>query len=393
MKFFVPTNWDDKLIEALDKDFVSGVYGKLASDCLGGGRPSCVSPHISRRKIAVYINKIHKKGIPFNYLANSLCLDNNEWTIRGQRNFRKLFDWLTKVNVDSVTVANAYLLEWIKKNYTSLKVNVSTIAGVNSIARAKYWEEIGADKITLSISGVSRNLRLISKIREAVKCDLQLIANLDCLYNCPFEVYHNTLASHGSQTGHRSKGFFINYCYLYCRYKQWSNPMNIIRGGWIRPEDVKYYEAIGINSVKLVDRNMTTEGLLRIITAYKNEKYDGNLMDLFPNPSKNIMSGKINFFHNIKYFFHPFSVNIFKLIKGRQFLIPHGIYIDNRALDGFIEHFLKGKCEGDCKECGYCENIANTVVKIDEESRQKTIKKYEDYISDIESGRIFRFIN
>ena len=58
--------------------------------------------------------------------------------------------------------------------------------------------------------------------------------------------------------------------------------------------------------------------------------------------------------------------------------------IDNRALDGFAEHFKTHDCyHSSCDECGYCQRWAEKVVRIDEEKRQAILKKFDAFIEAI----------
>lgn len=393
MKFSVPFNWQEELLFKIKRDCVDELYGKLAADFMGGGRPSFSIPGISKKKAAILIQKARNNGLSFNYLLNATCLGNEEWTISGQRRLNALLDWLINAGVEMVTVSIPYILQLIKKRYPQLKVCVSTQAGVDTIQRAKYWEELGADQITLPEISLNREFEMLKQIRHNVKCELQLIANLDCLYNCPFWVYHAVLNSHGSQSGHRSRGFLIDYCSIICNFKKINDPVEFIRSGWIRPEDIHYYQDIGINRIKLVNRGMTTEAILRVIDAYTNGYYEGNLLDLFSRPSKNIMFQKVNLFHRFKYFFRPFSVNIFRFMKAKHLISEMDIYIDNRALDGFIEHFLKESCHlKSCADCGYCQEVAREAVKFVPSWRTTIIYKYRDYLNDIISNKMFTYI-
>ena len=190
MKFSVPTNWQDDLLSDIKKKDVVEVYGKLAKDYIGGGRASAIIPNPSKKKAVQHIRDLSKNGFKFNYLLNSTCLDNEEFTRKGQGKIYKLLAWLSAIGVDSVTVAIPYLLEMIKKQYPNFRVSISTHTGIDSVQRAKNWEDLGADKLTLSVLDVNRDFRQINKIRKAVKCKLQVIANLTCLYNCPFYKYH-----------------------------------------------------------------------------------------------------------------------------------------------------------------------------------------------------------
>lgn len=392
MKFSVPTNWQKDLVSNIRVDCIEDLYGQLASDFIGGGRASYALPSISKKNVIAQIQEIHKNGMRFNYLLNASCLDNKEWTASGQKRIRKFLDWLVEIKVDIVTVTIPYLLELIKRQYPNLKVYVSTLAGVNSIERAKYWEDLGADGIGLFGQDVNRDFALLKQIRKEIKCQLFLIPNNSCLYRCPFFIYHGILTSHASQIDHRTKGYMIDYCRISCDYKKIAEPINLIRADWIRPEDIHYYEDIGIDKIKLVDRSMTTERIKLIVQAYTERFYDGNLLDLFPFPSRSIAFLNSNPFHKVRYFFRPFSVNLFKLIKGKSLLGEDiKIYIENRKLDGFLEKFLKESCNlKSCRECSYCEDIAKEVVKIDHTYYQNTITNYRSFLDSIISSEIFR---
>lgn len=393
IKFYVATNWQEDLIPLIRKEYVDELYGKLSADFIGGGRASSMLPQISKKHASIHIQKAHESGLKFNYLLNATCLDNLEWTITGQRKIRALLDWIVKLKVDSVTVSIPYLLELIKKRYPKLKVYVSTQAGVDGPQRAIYWYNLGADRITLSVLDVNRDFPLLKEIRKSVKCELQLIANLECLYRCPIYKYHSVLNAHSSQSNHITKGFVIDYCHLRCNFIKIANPVEFIRAGWIRPEDIHYYEDIGINHIKLVNRGMSTQEILLIVNAYSDRYYNGNLLDLFSAPTKNIVYQNPNLIHKLRYFFRPFSVNIFKLLKYRRFFTGYGIYIDNQKLEGFLEYFLKESCSlKSCKDCGYCDKVAKKVIKIDEDYRNKNLTKYQEFLDNIISGEIFKYI-
>lgn len=392
MKFSVPTNWQKDLIPKLRKDCVYELYGKLNADFVGGGRASSVIPLTSKKQVRTHISEAHKNNIKFNYLLNATCLNNLEWTISGQRRLQQLMNWLMDLGVDSVTVAIPYLLELIKKQYPQLKVYVSTQAGVDTIERAKYWEDLRADEITLSFLDINRNFHLLREIRKNIKCKLKLIANLDCLYNCPFYQYHSVLNSHASQSNHPTRGFMIDYCYLSCSRRRLMNPVEFIRSPWIRPEDIHHYEDLGIDKIKLVNRGMTTEKICLVVNAYTNRYYEGNLLDLFSDPSKNIMQIESSLFHKFKYFFRPFSVNLLRFYKGKELFLSREVYIDNRALNDFLEHFLKEDCYlKSCEDCGYCKRVAERVVKISPEYRQCIFKKHSEFLDMLISGRMFNY--
>lgn len=392
MSFTVPFNGDIELIRRL-ADFPEAyeVYGKMTSDAVGGGKNSFQTPFIGKKQIVEAIETAHKTGIKFNYLLNSSCLGNSECSRRGNRKIIKLIDWVVGSGADSVTVAVPWLLEVIKDKYPDFPVNISTLAGVATPEKAYYWEKLGAERITLLKLDVNRDFERLKNIRARVKCGLHLIVNVNCLWGCPFYISHENAAAHASRSTDRSKGFLIDYCRIKCRYMQMQDPVKLISSSWIRPEDLHYYEDIGIDGFKIIDRGMATDTILEILRAYSERTYEGNLMDLFPDPSKSISFGRKSFLVKARYFLRPFSVNIFKLLKFRR-LLDDSVYIDNKKLEGFLEGIKNIDCRGLlCEECGWCRKYFEKAVTVDEEASKRIKNNYRESLENVVSGDIFRY--
>lgn len=389
MRFSVATNWEHRLIQQTASEKVTEFFGKLAHDDVGGGRAAFLIPPVSRKHAAEHVRVAHQQGKKFNYLLNATCLGNMEWTMAGQRKIRRLLDWLSEVGVDSVTVSIPYLVELIKESYPQLKVGISTQVGINNERRARFWEELGADKLCLSFVDINRNFSALERIRQGVSCELQLIANLLCLYGCPFYAYHSDLNAHASQSHHRLKGFVTDYCSLKCTHRRFANPVEFVRAPWIRPEDIHHYEGLGIDSLKLVDRGMTTEALLKIIEAYTRGRHRGDLMELMPHPSKNIMFQRSSLAHKARYFLRPGLVNVLRFAKGRDLFAGAEVRIDNQKLDHFLQFFLHNDCSKlSCAKCTHCEETAAQAVTSDSAGQARRI---DHYLAELISGRMFRY--
>jgi len=394
LTYSVATNWDDNLIEEiriLDREHkVKEVFGKLAKDFVGGGRPTYVLPAVNKRKAANHIRAVKNAGRKFNYLLNASCLDNREFTRTGQKEIRKLLSWLDYLQVDAVTVANPYLGYLIKRQYPRFKLCVSVSAFTDSVRKSKFWvEEIGADRITLWET-INRNFPLLRKIRSQVNCELQLLANQLCLYQCPYTIYHAAFVSHASQSQHSLKGFGIDWCLINCRYKLFSQPEEFIKATWIRPEDTGCYESTGINSFKIVDRMQDTRNLVLVLKAYLDRKFEGNLADFMLHINK--VPRRQLFLKGLKFFFHPLHINVFKLGRLRNLFSNPGISVDNRKLDGFLDYFFENKCKFDnCQGCNYCRIVSERVVKIDAARKEKIRESYTGVIESITKGDLFRY--
>ena len=390
MKLSIPFNGQPDLLERIDKRKVAEVYGKLTSDFVGGGRPSWMHPYISKRRIVSCVKEAHKFGLEFNYLLNAACTGNKLWTRSGQKKLRILLDWLARIGVDKVTVAIPYLAEVIKKCYP-FKITVSSLAHVQSIKQAKMWEDLGVDEIATSQMHLNRNFPLMRALHKNIKSKVKLVANEDCFFLCITYLQHANECAHASQDAYG--GCYLDYCRIACRLRRIIEPVNFIRAIWIRPEDVPHYEEAGVDVLKITDRAMTTEALVRIVRAYTDNRYDGNLLDILPHPSMNLVATKSDFINKLRYFFRPFDVNVFMLYKMKGTMKDLDVYIDNRALDGFIEFFLEeDKCGlKSCQECGYCEAVAKRVVKVNPVSMENMRQSHLNFLDKLVSGDIFRY--
>ena len=407
VRLTVATNFEPELLEAIKGYPVYELFGKLPADPLGGGRASYMLSPLSKRALAAHVQDAHRHGIRFNYLLNAACLDNREWTRKGQREIRRLLDWLAEIEVDAVTISLPYLLDLIKRCYPQFRVTVGVFAGVDHVQKAKMWEELGADCITLESLSVNRRFSLLASLRQSVTCDLMLLVNTNCLQSCPFSQAHMVALSHASQGRHPSRGFLLDYCFLRCTRMKLADPVNYIRSDWIRPEDLRHYEALGYDRFKLVERNAPTDVLVRRVQAYSARHYDGNLLDLVQGwgfrsarePARHVRRG---LFWSLRTFLRPWAANPLGLLKIRRLAEAQGmltplrrdppVVVDNRALDGFLEFFFLVDChERDCERCRYCHRVAERAVRIDPEFRQELLGRYDEVLEDLRSGAMWRY--
>src|SRR5512134_483369 len=181
MKLSVATNFDPRLVDSLKGFPVVELFGKLREDAVGGGRAPYQLAPVTRRRLAEHVRQAHGAGIEFNYLLNASCLGNREITRAGRLEIEELVGWICEIGVASVTVAAPYLLKLIKTRFPRLKVRVSVFGGVDRVRKAQMWEELGADSIVLDSLLINRELSTLQAIRRTVKCDLELLANNNCI--------------------------------------------------------------------------------------------------------------------------------------------------------------------------------------------------------------------
>jgi collagenase-like PrtC family protease len=395
-KFSLAANYDPELIPAIASYPVDEVYGKLSSDGISGGRPGYMATPVSRKQLHDYVRLLESHGIAFNYLLNGACFGNREWTRAWQKLLTVLLGQLHDMGITRITVSTPFLLELVKKRFPEFKVKVGIYAQVDTPRRARFWAELGADAITLESFSINRDFARLAAIRKAVQCELQLIANHVCLPNCPMQVYHQNGFAHASDG---SGVLFIDYCILGCSRRRLEDPSLLIKAGWIRPEDLGIYEAMGYTTFKLLERGIPSSELLRRLKAYSERRFDGNLADIllsygFREPVKK------QSFWAMRHFWKPRQVNPAKLKRlfdlaqkqGMLFTKTDGpIRIDSRKIPAdFLGGFAARDCSSlACAECGYCDSIAEKAVSVRSSFRDEILKLYSGVDNAMATGELW----
>ncbi len=396
MHFSVAANYDVDVVPELARFPVREVYGKFAADLVGGGRPSYMGTPLSRTQLAAYVAALAERGIEFNYLLNSSCLGNREWSRAWQHGLMRLLDKLGTMGIRRLTVSTPYLLEAIKKRFPAFKVRVGIFAQVDTARRARFWQDLGADAITLESFSINRDPERLREIRAAVGCELQLIANHVCLPNCALQPYHQNGFAHSSDGDGR---LFLDYCILRCARLRLEDPALFVKAAWIRPEDLHTYEAWGFDSFKILERGMPSAELLRRVRAYSERRWDGNLADLilsygFREPLRRSR------FWGLRHFLKPWQASpaklapLLALARQQGMLFPQErrpVRIDNALIPpDFLENVAARNCATrGCRECRYCDEIARQAVTIDPDFRTESLRRFADVEDALANGSLW----
>lgn len=408
MRLSVATNFDPELVEKC-RDFpVTELFGKLRTDAVGGGRAPYQLARVSRRQLEEHVRHVNRAGMSFNYLLNSSCLGNREITRKGQKEIDELLKWVSGVGVASVTVASPFLLQMIKARHPHLKVRISVFGGVDRVRKAQMWEELGADCVVLDSILVNRELETLREIRKAVTCDLELMANNNCLTGCAMSPMHMNALAHTGQSWHDNRGFFIDWCFLKCTEMKLRDPVHYIRSEWIRPEDLPIYEEMGYDLFKLAERDIPTAAMMKRVKAYSERRYDGNLLDLiqaygFQGIKENHSYYRRGIGWFLRFVIRPGLANPLRMLPLKRLAelrsmtqpVKGGapVYIDNRALDGFMERFRTKSCIGvDCNGCRWCHDFAAKAVRMDESARTAALKAYDELFDSLHGGEMWRYL-
>jgi len=388
MKLRVGSNWDFALIDALQGTSVDALFGKLPFDIVGGARPGFVLPQVNRDYVKRYIHACHEKGLEFSYLLNAPCLGNLHYSRKGYGQLIELIEWVDESGADAVTVGIPYLVDLVRKRFPRLKIKVSTIARVNTVRKALQYEDMGVEEIIID-EHINREFKNLEAIRKAVKCNLELIVNNICLWQCPYNFEHVNHDGHASRKGEEEAYCYLQYPGYLCLYRKLTEPVELLKSPWIRPEDLPHYETIGYDHFKITERFKRTPLLLEHVKAYENRRYDGNVLDLFTLPRK----GAFTPLH-LEYFIKPEHVDILKVSElGKVFdlEVRDLIQMDNRKLDGFIEHFKTKDCnETSCSSCRYCETMFEKMAVVKEGELKKAAQRVKEFSDKLLTGEIFQ---
>jgi collagenase-like PrtC family protease len=396
MRLALAANYDLDLLPQLKAYDVYEIYGKLPYDIVGGGRPTYMSTPMDRQRLTDYVAAVHRNGMEFDYLLNAACLGNLEWTKSFHTALNELLDWVSEIGADTVTVVLPYLAQIVKKRYPHFKVKVGIYAQVDTVQRARYWEDLGVDAINLESFSINRDFQKLGRIREAVRCDLPLIANHFCQPNCPFQIQHQNGHAHASG---KERRFLIDYPLLQCNYRRYTNPTLMISSGWIRPEDIHHYEEMGYTTFKLIERNIPSEALLQRAKAYSERHFEGNFAGLLFSWGFKKHPPRFSWWHLMRTF-GPWHIQPGKYALVRDFLRLQGIFftqedlpitIDSRKIPAdFIEHFQNDDCcDRDCARCGYCASVAAEAVRIDPAFLAQVLPLYEKVQSLLVTGEMW----
>ena len=333
LEFSVPYNNDlQTLAEVFGRKELNGnrireVYLSGPQEYSGAGR---IAPELDFSGFSQVVEKIHEEGIRVNLLLNSVC-EGSDWSSPGI--LKSTMDYLKRVHkehgIEAVTIANPLYIREIKKRFPDLEICASVLGDIDCVQKAVIFAKAGADVITPDVN-INRDLALLKRIKDATNREIKLMVNEGCLFRCAFRKFHFNYISHKSRKPDGVKAE-DNVFSLNCIQLTKSDPSQILKSCWIRPEDVRKYEEI-TNYFKLVGRTSSKSMVIRSVDAYMNESWEGDLLEL--------MAGNL------------YSVGM-----------SHLMHLDNKSLDavGFFRQVTS--CDKECSECTYCSELIGRMIK------------------------------
>ncbi len=185
---------------------------------------------------------------------------------------------LDAIHLKAVVTMTPPLAEFLKTSFPKLEIRASVNERIGLVNQMEYAGRC-YDGFYLR-SDVARDIRLVEKARQW--CDahgksLHLVANNGCLYECPFLLEHLNTMWHQAEIA--TGGSAWSGRAMQCRevLSEEANRVQILQGGWIRPEDLGRMEGF-FDTIALLSNDIPQA--LKVLEAYSEGRWDGDLLEL-----------------------------------------------------------------------------------------------------------------
>lgn len=327
LKLTIPCHWDKSVIETVKRqqESVQGVevkeiYGALAKEVVRHGRSPESVPGVTREGAVKFRKFTKDKGFRFVYLLNAPF---NFDSAKTKKQVEAYLDWImNEFQAEALMISSHELMRFVRELYPEVKIYISTIAGVLNAEQLEKFIDIRPNRV-IPHHDVNRNFHDLEKmIKKACEWDveIELMLTESCLRRCPNrKVHYEYLGGKGNDAPFHTV----------CNTKKLTYPLELLKANVIRPEDMGFYGEMGVRYFKVTGRSKPAAWLPEVTRAYLNRKYEGNLIRL---------------------------LGIDPSLKAEDWL-----YINNPALDGFLEDFPRTGSEAD--EDTYCNKWIRGLYK------------------------------
>ncbi|OQA90937.1 MAG: lipoprotein NlpI [Elusimicrobia bacterium ADurb.Bin231] len=316
MKLRVAYNHDISLANKIItyKNYVDSVY--MASDPAvfpSSGSPYSLPSGLKKpdEDAGWVIGKLREYGIKTYLLLNATNFDPE--IVRGyeRSELRKYLRRMVKeYGLEKVIIFSIPLAQRIKDDFPELGLEVSTNAGVDSLEKARYWQD------AVDIEGIcvhqrlNKRLETLKLIKTKTGLKLSIIANNQCLINCPNEISHNNFSSY---SGH-------GITYFPCHHFLTVRPWDVFHQARLVPANLRHFKNI-VDIIKIEGRADSAENIIELVSCYAEKldsyEYPGNYTGVwYP-------------------FYHPYTIK--------------------REPSGIFEKV--SQCDLKCEDCGYCRSL------------------------------------
>ena len=273
------------------------------------------------------------KGIQLDLLMNATCYGDTSFTTKQKDDFYANLKLLGKAGImpEIITTTSPYIATVVKLFSAGIDRRASVNMRLNSTLAMEYVAD-SFDSYYIC-RDVQRDLPTVKTFADWAKKNgkkLCMLANSACLRYCPWQTFHETLLSHNFVHIYdemKATGLPATLCTGIMQEKRYEE---LLRGSWIRPEDLHRYLPY-VSVVKLSTREADRPDL--ILKAYTSGSYDGDLL---------------------------------LLLDPTFAFLAHPMILDNKSFPKeWSEGKIAGACANHCTHCGKCTKVMELAFKRD----------------------------
>lgn len=317
IKYKVGYNFDNSLVGFIDQinqrtidAQIDSVYASIAMANKLTARPKYKLPDLSIDELEKHIDAIHKIGVKFIYPLNASYIGSKNDIDSKAKEIIEFANNLQNIGVDGVIVSHPIIADLIHKN-TNLELSYSSIANIFSANQIGLLNEKFACHSYCLSPYFNRKIKSLKEIQNRcskIDCNIELIVNELCglgYSNGSFSpcVYRDACFDfHSENETAADENLLDGFPQRLCMANRRSfGPEFWAKTMVIRPEDIKKYATqLGIVRFKITGRTATTEDLCKVIKAYMQFSYKGDLSHLWymkdksPTVNNSLLEGLID---------------------------------------------------------------------------------------------------
>lgn len=339
--YYTNNKWNDFIVNLIS-DFpqIDEVYFPLPHQA-SGRVPLGHGDNYENTEIELYkdLKKIKNKGVKLTLLLNAACYGEKIVTPSFIEYLKsEVKKYILEFGISSITTASPTIANMLKREFANaFEIRASVNMRVGNLDAFDYLKDcFDGYYVQRELYRSYNHLLEIRKWADKNNKKLYGLANSGCFAFCPWQTNHDNNVAHSVFVDHLPDDTPIPDCGNYLREKK--DMLSIIKGTFIRPEDLKFYETV-FDGIKLATRSHILPRV--IVKAYTSGSFKGNLIDLL----------------------EPANTGILKPMVIKNELFP----------DDWIKKTKN--CKRICYSCNYCVTVLNIVAQ-----EEKKDTDFNDYL-------------
>jgi hypothetical protein len=300
MKFIIDGEYQKELISRISRENlpVSHIIVHVPQNPFGNG--SIFLPKVlpNLEEFEKYSKLIQDYGITPIAGIDSTCQGNLEAHIKQNSAYKVLINELKDLGYNDILVSSPNNIGFLKANFPTIRIYLAYSQYVTSLNRAKIFFELGADYITLhpdvirSFYTLENFIKLKEKWDSSRKFEYILPLNIGCNWGCIQWFQHHNLQSHrtivsplsSEQQNNSDIEDAFDYPLLYCWKKRLEKPVNLLKAGWISPDNIELYENIGYSTFLLLTGGFSVNKIVKVIQSYTKKSLNNSFNEFLNIP-------------------------------------------------------------------------------------------------------------